>query len=203
MPHDKLTFSSIVFFSGSELLPDDLILGLDNIRHWAFDKNLIDGDVEARLLLTERLQELGKYISSDDQPGIAIALDEKETGISYMEYPYLSVRSLIRRDEEIKIVYWVMRPITHDKNGHVVGDVRFGFWLSDCGDEFCSVSTAKLVVEKFWKLLDELSSIYHVKTLRDGSKDITIEGAVRAKFRKAGRQFDVNFTVAREECGRR
>lgn len=202
MPLDTLNFSSIVFFSGFELLPDDLILGLDNIRRWAFDQGLIY-DPEGQILVTERLQELAKYISSDDQPGIAIALEEEDTGISYMEYPHLSVRSLIRRNEEIRIVYWVMRPTTQDKGGHTLGEIRFGFWLSDCADEFCSVSNAKLVVEKFAKLLGELSSTYRVKTLKDGSKDITVEGGVWAKFRRAGRQFDVDITVAHEDYGRR
>ena len=194
MSRDTPDFSGIVFFSGFDLLPGDLPLGLDNIRRWAFDEGLID-DPEFQLLGAERLQELKKYISSDDQPGIAISLDEGETGISYMEYPFLPVRTLVRRGEVIRIVYWAMRPSAKDRRGRIVGEVRFGFWLSDCADEFCSLSTATLVVEKFGKLLDELSRTTPAKTLKDGYREITVDGAVRATFRREGRQFHVDLSL--------
>ena len=62
MSRDSLDFSGIVFFSGYELWPRDVPLGLDYIRRWAFDAGLI-WDPEAQLLGDERLQELKKYIS--------------------------------------------------------------------------------------------------------------------------------------------
>ena len=195
-------FSAVVFLSGTEFLPDDLPLGLENIRQWALEAGLI-WEAESQLLLGERLQNLAEYISQEDRLGLAIEIVKDEHGISYIEYPYLSVRSLIRRSEKIRLVYWRQRSTGRASESVLEGEVRFGFWISGCADEFCSVSTAKRVVEGFAKCFDRLSPTHAFKALADGSREIVVECQVTAKFESAGRSFDVTLAVESEQRERR
>lgn len=187
MPSNELEFYGLVFFSGSEFLPRDIPLDLDKYREWALRQGLIF-DPESQLLHTERVQELAKCFSSDDRLLIAIVIYEDRGELVYTEYPYLHVRSLIRRAEEVKIVYWRMVPNS--------GEVSFGFRYPGCDEELCSFSTAKRVNNKFDLLLAQLSSVYDVKSFKDGSKEITVDGTVCAQFFKDGRFFDVNLSLA-------
>ncbi|MCI0558951.1 MAG: hypothetical protein MN733_10680 [Nitrososphaera sp.] len=196
MPDDKLKFYGFIFFSGYEFLPGDLILTPKALRRWAFEQGLIT-DPEFQLLLTKRLQELKKCLLPDDKPQIAIAIHQNDGGLSYFEYPYLPLTSLIQRGYEVQIVYWAVEPVSRDKAGSVIdfGEVRFGFWLSDCTEEICSASKAKRIAEKFHQLRTKLRGKYPVKVLHDGSEEITANGDVQAKFFKDGRFFDVQFST--------
>jgi hypothetical protein len=201
MSSDKLEFYGLVFFSGQDLLPGDVLLDLDNLRQWAFKQGLIF-DPDAQLLVPERIQTLAKCFSSNDKLLVAISICEGQGKPFYVENPYLPVRSLIRRAEEVAIVYWRMVPTEWDSSGEVLrfGEVRFGFWYPGCGEELCSLSTAKRVTAKFDLLLRQLPRAYEIESFKDGAKEITVDGAVRARFLKEGRLFDVNLSLEEQRA---
>jgi hypothetical protein len=196
MSSDKLEFYGLVFFSGQHLLPGDVLLDLDHLRQWALRQGLIF-DPDAQLLVPERIQTLTKCFSYDDRLKIAISICEGQGKSFYKENPYLPVRSLIRRAEEVAIVYWRMAPTEWDSSGEILqfGQVRFGFWCPGCSEELCSLSTAKRVAAKFDLLLGQLSGTYEIELFEDGSKEITVDGAVGAEFLREGRLFDVSFSL--------
>lgn len=189
---EQLMFRRVVFFEGSEHIPNDLPLGLDHIRQWAMKSGLI-WEAESQLVLGERIDDIATVARPEDELGIAIAISKGNTGLEYFEYPYLTVRSLIGRGTEVPIVYWRTIPTQWDADGNVkvFGEVKFGFWLEGCGDEFCSISTAARIVAKFASEMDRLVSAYSVQSKSQGSKEITVEGAVLATFVRQGRSFDV------------
>lgn len=199
MASDKLDFYGLAFFRGQELLPGDVLLDLDNLRQWALEQGLVF-DPDAQFLVPERIQNLAKCFSSDDRLLVAISICEGQGKPLYVESPYLPVRSLIRRAEEIAIVYWRMVPTEWGSGSEVLrfGEVRFGFWYPGCDEELCSISTAKRLAAKFDLLCGQLSRAYEIESFKDGSKEITVNGAVRAKFLKEGRLFDVSLLLAEQ-----
>ena len=196
MSSNVLQFHGLVFFSGSESLPQDVPLDLQSLREWALEQGLVF-EPESQFLSEERLQELAKCFTSSDGLMVAIAIEGSSGELTYAEYRYLPVKSLIRRAEEVEIVYWLMVPTKWDADGKVLhyGEVRFGFWYPGCNEEMCSLSTAERAIAKFGALLSQLSGKYEVRQFVDGSKEITVDGAVRAKFFREGRFFDVSFSM--------
>ncbi|MBN1454465.1 MAG: hypothetical protein JW963_25835 [Anaerolineales bacterium] len=192
MNTNSLKISGFVFFSGTELLPGDLLLDPNVIRQWAMKKGFIS-DPEFQLLHPEKLQSLSKCFSSEDELLIAIALHNKNGQAFYMEYPYIPVKTLIKHGTDIQLVYWRMSPTVWNQNREVVqfGEVRFGFWHPGCYEELCSLSTGKRVSAKFNLMLDKLSSVHNIERFEDGSKEIVVDGTVQARFFKDGRYFDV------------
>lgn len=190
-------FSELVFL-GLEFLPKDLIPNWSNIRGWAFKQNLIC-DPEFQLITSERIEELRKHFVYEDRLSIIIHLYKDSSGkLEYLEYPYLPIKTLIKRAIEVEIVYWQMIPTTWNINSSIknFGEVRFGFWYPDiAGEEFQSRSNAKLVVEKFEDLFYQLSENYIKKKFSNGVLDIEVDGDVKAKFFKTGRLYDVEFTL--------
>ena len=114
-----------------------------------------------------------------------------------MEYPYVPVKTLIKKGKDIRIVYWQMRPTVRNVDGKILeyGEVSFGFWYPECDDELCSISTAKKVSAKFGELFLQLSDDYQKEILKDDIKAIDVDGNVRAKFFKDSRYFDVNLSL--------
>lgn len=200
MSSGKLKFYGLAFFCGQEQLPRDVPLDLDNLRQWALENGLIS-DSDAQLLVPERIQNLAKCFSSDDRLLVAISICEGQGESFYVENPYLPVRSLIRRAEEVAMVYWRMVPTGWDASGEVLrfGEVRFGFRDPGSGEELCSISTAKRVAAKFDLLLEQLSKVYEIRSFKDGSKEITVNGAVQGRFFKEGRLFDVSLLLVEPE----
>lgn len=197
--NEHALFSGLVFW-GSEFLAGDLILSLESIRNWAFEQNLI-WDVETQLMASERIEELKKHFVPQDQLAVLIQLYKHSSGnLCYLEYPYPPIKSLIKKAKEIQIVYWQMRPTAWNVDGSVkdYGEVSFGFWYPSIGDEFCSMSNAKLVVKKFYDLFHQLSDIYEKNILTEGTLDVAVDGAVKAKFFKTGRLFDVQLKWIRK-----
>ncbi|MBA7611101.1 hypothetical protein ES703_18317 [subsurface metagenome] len=195
-------FSELVFL-GLEVLPKDLIPNWGNIRGWAFKNNLI-WEPELQLITSERIEELRKHFVYEDRLSIIIHLYKDSSGkLEYLEYPYLPIKTLIKRAIEVEIVYWQMIPIqmiptTWNINSSIknFGEVRFGFWYPDISsEEFQSRSNAKLVVKKFEDLFYQLSENYIKKKLSNGVLDIEVDGDVKAKFFKTGRLYDVEFTL--------
>jgi len=189
---DDLPFRGIVIFEGAEHLPHDIVLSLDKIRGWATNSGFISVP-EFQLLLRDRVAEVVK-VATPDELSVAIAISTNHNGeLEYFEYPFLPVRSLIKSGIAIPIVYWKVIPWQWDPTGNATafGEIKFGFWLAGCSDEFCSMSTAARIVPKFVAEMDKLASEYPVKVTPQGSRDITVDGAVLATFLKQGRLFDV------------
>jgi hypothetical protein len=191
----SLKISGFVLFSGTELLPGDLLLDPNEIRQWAMKNGFIT-DPEFQLLHLEKLQSLSKCLSPEDELLLAIAFHNEDDQAFYMEYPYIPVKSLIRHGTEIQLAYWRMSPTVWNQNREVVqfGQVRFGFWYPGCNEELCSLSTAKRVSAKFNLMLDKLSSVHNIERFEDGSKEIVVDGTLQAKFFKDGRYFDVTLS---------
>lgn len=141
-----------------------------------------------QILTKERIVTVSGVCTLQDELLIAIALAGEPGSLNYIEYPYLPVRSLVRRGERVDLVFWKI----------TATDVKFGFRLTGCTEKFLSESTAVHVVPKFAKALDRLTNTYPVKILSDGSKDITVQGGVGAMFFKNGRSFDVELTYMAE-----
>ncbi len=190
-------FTSLVF-RGLEFLPKDIIPTFGNIRNWAFKQNLIY-EPELQLITSERIEELRKHFVYEDGLAILIHLYKASSEkLDYLEYPYLPIKTLIKKAIEVEIVYWKMIPTSWDINGNIknYGEVCFGFWYPNiAGEEFCSISNAKLVVEKFKDLFYQLPEIYVKKKLSNGVLDIEVDGDVKVKFFKTGRLYDVEFTL--------
>ncbi len=189
---DALRLRGIVAFEGAEHLPRDIVLSLDKIRDWAMNSGFVS-DPKFQLLTGDRVAEVVKVATPGDELSVAIAISNHNGELEYFEYPFLSVRSLIKRGTGIPIVYWKVIPTQWDPSGNptVFGEVKFGFWLTGCSDEFCSMSTAARIVPKFVAEMDKLASEFPVKVASQGSRDITVDGAVLATFLKQGRLFDV------------
>lgn len=200
-------FSGLVF-RGSEFFPKDIIPTFGNIRNWAFKQNLIY-EPEFQLITSGRIENLRKHFVYEDRLSIIIHLYKDSSGkLEYLEYPYLPIKTLIKRAIEVEIVYWQMIPMqmipmqmiltTLNINSSIknFGEVRFGFWYPDISsEEFQSRSNAKLVVKKFEDLFCQLSENYIKKKLSNGVLDIEVDGDVKAKFFKTGRLYDVEFTL--------
>src|SRR6266699_3529374 len=191
LPED-LPFRSIVFFEGMEHLPDDLVFSLGVIRDWAVRSGFVS-DPDFQLLVRNRVAEIVKVVTPEDELGVAIAISNRNGELEYFEYPFLSVRSLIKRGTAIPIVYWKVISTQWGPSGNVTvpGEVKFGFWLTGCTDEFCSMSTAARIIPKFVAEMDKLASECPVKVTPQGSREVTVNGGVLATFFKQGRSFDV------------
>lgn len=193
---DQPLFVGVTFW-GSEFLPGDIELSLDRIRRWAFDSGLI-ADSELQLLTRDGVDILRQHFDLRDKLTVCVLLyKDAEGSLCYFEHPHLPLRSLIRRGAQVQLVYWTMRPTVLTAEGVIkeYGEVRLGFWYPSTSPlEFCSESTARLVVPKFKDLYDSLAGRYPTAMLDDGSLDITVDGELSARFFKSGRLFDVELT---------
>lgn len=183
---------------GSEFLPKDIIPTWGNIRGWAFKHKLI-WEPELQLITSERIEELMKHFVYEDRLSIIIHLYKDSSGkLDYLEYPYLPIKTLIKKEKEVEIVYWKMIPTVWNANEKIkkYGEVRFGFWYPNItSEEFQSISNAKLIIKKFEKLFYQLSDIYEKKILKDGILDAEVDGDLKAKFFKTGRLYNVKLTL--------
>ena len=194
-PDDYGLFSGLVFW-GSEHLPRDLVISLGDIRQWAIDQQLI-WDAEAQFVVSERIEELRKHFTPEHELSILIHLYIDDSGkLAYAEYSYLPIKSLIKMGQQIEIVYWEMMPSVWTSDGSVkeYGEIHLGFWIPNIGDEFCSVSTAKLVIERFQNLYQHMSKDFDKKKLDNGVLCAEVDGEIKAKFFKSGRFFDVELS---------
>ena len=197
---DNLPFAGLCFFEGIGYLPGDLMLELGAIRKWAESQGMIS-EPEFQLMGTNRSKGVFQVWSPDDKLLVAISISISLSGaLTYMEYPYVPVRTLIQRKLPIQLVYWSVLPSRWDADGGrlAYGEARFGFWVAGCRDEFCSSSNAKLVVSKFAQLIHSVGDASLINTKTDGALEVTEEGVYVAEFRKAGRQFDVEIRLAEE-----
>jgi hypothetical protein len=98
---------------------------------------------------------------------------------------------------------------------HAMG-IHFVFWLPECDEEFCTLSTGKLIVKKFKEVTEQIAQDYEVKhhKIRKTGYDITnneaielfedvfevnVDGDIKARFFRTGRCFDVEFLKIAEK----
>jgi len=189
---DYNIFSGLVFW-GSEYFPENLRLSLNDIRKWAYTNKMI-WDPEAQLIIGERLNQLYNYFKPEDQISILIHVYQNDKGeMNYLEYPYMPVKTLIKNQVQIEIVYWQFLPKTADSGIHREYDeLHFGFWYPGVtDDEFASMSNAKVIFKKFYDLFNNLQNEFDTKVLPNGFTNITVDGAIKAKFFRMGRFYDV------------
>jgi hypothetical protein len=192
---DYSIFSGLVFW-GSEYFPKNLRLSLGDIRKWSYITKMI-WDPEAQFVIGERLDQLNNYFKPEDKLSILINVSQNDKGeMNYIEYPYIPVKTLIKYQMQIEIVYWQFLPKTSISGIHREYDeLRFGFWYPGVtGDEFASISYAKVIYKKFFDLFNDIQNEYDTKVLLNGFTDITVDGEIKAKFFKTGRFHDVELT---------
>lgn len=190
-----LSFRGIVFFEGREHFPGDVVMSVEKIREWAVSSGLI-WDPEAQLLTKGRIANIFDAAMPGDELMVALAISTRHGKPEYYEYPFLSVRSLIKRGTAVPLVYWRVIPTQRNQSGTptAYGEVRFGFLLAGCSDEFCSISTAARIVPKFISEMDKLAPEFDLRETSDGERDLTVDGAILATFSKQGRLFDVELS---------
>lgn len=175
-------FRGLAFFDGVTQLPEHIPMRLGSIRDWAESSGLILNP--GQILTQERIADISRVCSSKDDLLVAIAIAGEPRLLNYFEFPYLPVRSLIRRGKPVDLVFWKI----------TATDVKFGFRIAGCTETFVSESTGVHVVPKFAEALDRLGEDYPVKTSPDGSKHMATDGGVRATFLKNNRTFEVELT---------
>lgn len=190
MENEQYLFHGISFFVGTEIISKDLPLDLSLIRKWAVDSGFIY-DAEFQLMGNERVTEVSKVFTPEDKLLIAISFSKQNDKVDYFEFPYVPVPTLIKKNQEVEILYWRMMPVMEDQNSYK--DVRFGFNISNSSEEYCSMSSAKNIVPKFLDLMNELNNKGITHDFPDGSKEITVDDPVQASFIREGRTFNVNF----------
>ncbi|MBW8010304.1 MAG: hypothetical protein FVQ83_03545 [Chloroflexi bacterium] len=191
-----LFLGGFVMFEGYESLPGDILLNLEAIRNWANEEGLII-DPDFQLMNTEKMEELKTVFSPEDQMQIAIAIHKEESSLNYLEYPFIPVKSLIKKGATIDLYYWRMLPSAKKVSGpsNFIGDVKFGFIYPGTYQEICSLSAGNLVVQKFTALFNQLYLSCPITTLSNGEISINVEGKVKAQFTKSGRKYDVIFSL--------
>ncbi len=190
---DYSIFSRMAFW-GSEYLPKNLGYSINDIREWAC-KNKMIWEFEAQFITDERLYELYNYFKPEDELFVLINVYQDEKGkLNYMEYPYIQVKTLIKQQVQIEVVYWQLGPkITNTGIRREFDELRFGFWYPGfTGHEIASASFGKVVFKKFFDLFDSLQNEYDTKVLPNGFTEIVVDGAIEAKFFKTGRLHDVD-----------
>ena len=180
------SFTGLVFWGGS-LLPRDVLLDLDHIREWATDTGLIfDKD---QFISQETVDDVARLFTTGDRLSVVVHLYwDASAALCYIEYPYVPVATLIKRQLQVDLVYWNM----------LTSSVRFGFWVQGSSLEMASESTGPMVVSKFKRQFEQVSVRYPTSAVRDGEQEdgmeiSGIDGAVKANFFKSGRAYDVKF----------
>ena len=89
---------------GLEFLPEDMIVSPDSMRKWAFEQKLIWD--EGQLMTPERIEALSEHFVYEDKLAILTHLYKDPSGnLSYIEHPYLPVKTLMKKAKEVRIVY--------------------------------------------------------------------------------------------------
>jgi len=109
MNNKQYLFHGISFFTGTEILPQDMPLDLTTIRKWAFDSGYVY-DSEFQLMGEERVKDISQVFTSDDKLLIAISFSEQNEKVDYFEFPYIPVQSLIKKKLRTDILYWRISP---------------------------------------------------------------------------------------------
>lgn len=165
----------------------------------------------------ERTANIVQHFSEEDRLFILIDLyrDHLSGELAYLEYPFVPIRTLIKKQIEIKLQWWKMQTAATDKEGNATGfgDLRFTFYYSDNPEEFASSSTATAVCQKFFNGFEQWAQAFNGKRGEERRQTVssataqTIEEVnhvleidvgcdVKAKFFKSGRKFDATLALA-------
>src|SRR4051812_8690426 len=97
---------------GSSLLPGNILATLERIRKWAIDANLI-WDTEAQFVGDDVISKLHEKFDAEDRLGILVHTYENEIRpLNYLECPFVPTATLIKRQLQVKLVYWELDGIT-------------------------------------------------------------------------------------------
>jgi hypothetical protein len=197
MNSDEFRFSGFVMYEGVDYLPKDLPIDVGPIRKWAYDNGLIY-DYRIQFLAEYRANKLSEVFTLNDEPMLTISISEDEGELNYFEYLYLPVKTLIKKNQKIRIAFWKLMPSMWDVERNVTGfgEVRIGFWYPGTHEEIWTISNAIKVIGKFNQLVGEMPENYEKITLSDGTIEVGVVGNLEAKFYKEGKYFDVEFSVA-------
>jgi hypothetical protein len=184
---------------GSSLLPGDLLMDLEDIRKWAVEANLI-WEPESQFLGEEVVSQLRTKFDATDRLEVLAHTYENETRpLNYLESPFVPTGTLIKRQQEVKLVYWELKGITSAElvSAGLLSCVRYGFLVDGIKIELAAEVTARLVKAKFVQLLTGLQGSFDMRVVTEKGAPIAVEitpqKSVRARFFKSGRLHDVQF----------
>jgi len=200
---NKVPFTGFLLIDNIiDLFPNNLLMDINEIRKWSINEGLTK-DPDCQILGVERLKNLQGLFSLEDELQIAITIQRKDDLPFYLEFPYLPIKTLVRRKEEFDISYWKLIPSIFDEDGRVTmyREVEIGFFIKGNTEEFLSITSAKNIVEKMINALLELSKEFEVLENYNGTKAITVNGAFCASFIKEGRYFDINLKKKNANVG--
>ena len=194
----NLPIRGVVYWGGGHL-PRDSFPGLPYLRRWAVDSQLIS-DPDLQFVSTGDVEELRSVVGGDADFMVAVHICESPLGgLEYLEYPFIPVRSLIKANLLVRLVYWRLEGAERvDPDSDAVpGIIRFGFWLDGTHLEIASESAGIIVNRKFREAFRELRDRFETRTVQEGGTtqgiEIVPEGAVSARFFRTGRSNDVEF----------
>ena len=198
----KLQFHGTVF-EGYQYFPEDALVGdIGTMRKWALKEGAIT-EPELQLITQDTITELEKVFDKDDELLILVNLNKDDNGkLVYFEYPFVPVKTLIKKGLKIKLVYLTnttvpAQPVNIPASPLAL-EVKFGFWIDGSKLEYASATSGKLTIQKFDDLFKQLESEYPAKDVSDRvgtiKKEIEVDGSVSAVFSKSGRTFDVQLT---------
>lgn len=197
----KIQFRGTVFW-GYQNFPENALGDIDAMRKWALQEGAIT-EPEIQLITQETIAELQKVFSKDDELFILIHLHKVDGKLTYFEYPFVPVKTLIKKSLGIKLVYWTKTTIPKQSENIppslMALEIRFGFWLNNNSLECVSATSGKFTITKFDDLFSQLENEYPVKDVSERAgtvrKEIEVDGNVSAIFSKSGRTFDVQLTA--------
>lgn len=140
---------------GSSLFPGDLLMDLEHIRKWAIEANLIS-DAESQFISGETIIQLrGKFDAQDRLEVLVNTYENQFRPLNYLESPFVPTAALIKRQQEIKLVYWELHGLTSVEavSAGLPSIIRYGFWIDGIGVELASEVTARCEGE-VWPTFD-------------------------------------------------
>jgi hypothetical protein len=192
--YKKYDLFSGLILCGTELLPCDIKLSLEDIRDWAKEQNLIQ-NADEQLIDKKRIKDLSKHFKSKDNLSILIHICKNGSGkLHYFEYPSIPIKSLVKTGQIVDLIYWEILPCAWDMNGNVreYNEVRLGFLYSSIAEEFCTISNSRLILKRFLDFYyNQPDEVCEKRKLNNGKLSIEVNGRIKAQFFKIGRFFDV------------
>lgn len=186
---------------GSQFIPDDIPIGLQEIRQWAYDQGLI-WDEELQIVSPELIAGLVEYFPDNFPFSIVINIFMELGKLSYFESPFVPIAYLIQTGVEVEINAWKVYPAKWEGDGTVKewGKVGFAFFFPNIEEQlFSSVSYSKRVATKFFELAQKMPSQYEKIREDDGSIYVDAYADVGATFFKNGRAHDVKLVLADQD----
>ena len=101
----KIQFRGTVFWGYQHLIKDALG-DMDKMRKWALKEGAIT-EPKLQLITQDTITELAKIFNETDELFVLVNINEDSNGkLVYFEYPFVPVKTLIKKNIEIKLAYW-------------------------------------------------------------------------------------------------